>query len=217
MKKNPRAFLKSPKSEVIPPDESSIHGLRFILGKNRHPFTRLFWFTIFVVAAASFSYCGYKITNRMFFRVDLVTNIKQVSTREIPFPAVSVCQPVFTSDKAANISKILEDPKLNISSEDCKPFVVNTQKCPSKVSEIISSKCSDSFEGESITKMIENSSLELSKVLVGCSWREQSIDCKKIFNPIVSDNGICYSFNMQGFGSIFNRGIISDEFKAYKR
>jgi hypothetical protein len=150
----------------------------------------------------------------MFFEVDLLTNIKQISTREIPFPAVTICSPLFSTDSTLNISKVVKE---NLKISDCKNFAANAQKCPLKVTNIVGQQCNGLYDIESVTKSIENSSMEVTKLIKNCLWREIGVECQKIFNPIVSEGGTCYTFNMQGFGSIFNQGIISDEFKAYKR
>lgn len=198
---------------MISQPELTIHGLHYII-ENRGVFTRIFWTFLIILSLVSFSYCGYKITLEMFFDVVLLTNIKQVSTHKIPFPAVTICSPLFSTDSAVNISKIIEE---NSKISDCKSYAANAQKCPLKIINVVAQQCNGLYDLESITKSIENSSMDVKKLIRKCSWRENEVECQKIFNPIVTQNGICYSFNMMGFGSIFNRGIISDEFKSYKR
>lgn len=207
-----------------PPDVTSIHGICYICDENRNLFARFLWSFAFITSLVGFLFCGYQITTSSFFNLDIATNIRQISAHEIPFPSVTLCSPLFAKDGLGNYSKFLEDLKAsnnkletNLTATECQFLSVNSQKCSQKAAKAVSGECGNLNEGESVVKLMKKSSLEVARALTGCSWSEKSIDCSRMFNSIVTDYGFCYSFNMQGFGTIFERGTISDDFKSYKR
>jgi len=68
-----------------------------------------------------------------------------------------------------------------------------------------------------IIQLLNKSSLILPEVLLNCAYQSIVLDCSYVFNRVLTDRGYCYSFNLQGFNTIFNEKIISEDFHSYKR
>jgi amiloride-sensitive sodium channel len=71
-----------------------------------------------------------------------------------------------------------------------------------------------------IFQVINESSLTIDETFYSCEIKfdeKKFRNCSKMLNRIVTDFGICYSFNMQGFKTIFNHKVIHDDFQSYRR
>lgn len=42
------------------------------------------------------------------------------------------------------------------------------------------------------------------------------VECQKIFTRVLTDYGYCYTFNMNGYNTVFDEDEISPEFDSYK-
>jgi amiloride-sensitive sodium channel len=47
--------------------------------------------------------------------------------------------------------------------------------------------------------------------------RRKLIDCEKIVNRVLTDNGMCYTYNMQDYDVLFDEASISSDFDSYKQ
>ena len=73
------------------------------------------------------------------------------------------------------------------------------------------------FKSEPFILQIINMTISVRKALYGyCGLGTTSYDCDKILNIVPTDKGLCYSFNMQGYNTIFNKGVLSDDFDFYR-
>jgi amiloride-sensitive sodium channel len=50
-----------------------------------------------------------------------------------------------------------------------------------------------------------------------CAFRGLYVSCSKSYSRSLTDYGICYTFNIQGYHTIFNDGVMSDDFDIFKR
>lgn len=112
--------------------ETTVHGFRFFVERNRHWIERFWWAISFILSVALCTFAILNIWSQWQDKPVLVTfNDKTTSADTIPFPAVTIC----SSQKISNLSEpnqdkvdeirhlieIIEDMKLeknpNLSSE----------------------------------------------------------------------------------------------------
>ena len=75
--------------------ESSIHGIKFIADNDSHKFLRIFWTISFLMSIVGFIYYADGVYLKWSVNPDIALQIKWKSIREIPFPAVTICLPLF--------------------------------------------------------------------------------------------------------------------------
>lgn len=65
-------------------------------------------------------------------------------------------------------------------------------------------------------KLLDQGSPTLNETLIKCFQAYTEKICTNLFRRVVTDLGMCYTFNMQSHKTIFNDGVISTDFNSYK-
>lgn len=73
---------------------------------------------------------------------------------------------------------------------------VATQICENRISMQVSQMFPDELADDSILSTIEEMAPELDDTIVQCKVFDSDRNCAEIFFPIVTETGICYSFNL---------------------
>lgn len=88
--------------------ESSIHGIKFIADKRNNKFTRIFWTVSFLMSIAGFFFYVNGVYLKWSKNPDISLKIKWKSIREIPFPAVTICLPLFAKSNSIKLSSFVD-------------------------------------------------------------------------------------------------------------
>jgi amiloride-sensitive sodium channel len=96
-----------------------------------------------------------------------------------------------------------------------KYLISNIQACNPFISPALLSIASN-LSQINIVQHMEESSPDINEVFGICFLRRSKIDCDKILVRVLNDNGMCFTYNMQGFRTLFNDNI-SRDFHSYKR
>ncbi|XP_055840678.1 pickpocket protein 28-like [Episyrphus balteatus] len=176
--------------------ESTINGLKYIIKENQPALDRIIWLLAVII---SISMCLILIGNLMEERTNnpiiVAFNEKVTSVSEIPFPSVTICPETKTRTdifnytnaykKISNFEKLTEDEEYfwNAVSQICEPsfFKLNGESYLANASDLIKAMSKvapiifDNFED--------------------CKWRNKFYYCRILWNDVVTDEGICFSFN----------------------
>lgn len=57
----------------------------------------------------------------------------------------------------------------------------------------------------------------VNEAFEACFYDRMEVDCEKMINRVLFDTGLCYTYNIQGFNTIFRKETISKNFDSYKR
>jgi hypothetical protein len=90
-------------------DDSSIHGASFIAGKNRSKSTRVFFTMALVCSIGFFIFYVYEATIKWQIEPNIITKVYKRHINEIPFPAFTVCLPLFARDQLANSQQFFKN------------------------------------------------------------------------------------------------------------
>lgn len=75
----------------------------------------------------------------------------------------------------------------------------------------------DSIYPQNFVKLLKKCSPTIKETIIRCAYHAPVLPCEKMLNPVITNQGLCYTTNMLGFNSIFNSKIISKDFEIYKR
>lgn len=113
-------------------EESSIHGLKGFHSSERKS-VRIMWLFIYFLSFFGVGFYCYGIYIRCKVTPIIFEEANQVSAREIPIPAITICSPEFSNiDRKShfNIKKLLSSPQgLNLSEEYQNHYAADFESC----------------------------------------------------------------------------------------
>lgn len=203
---------------------STIHGIRYIVGEDESQKSfRIFWILAFLASIVGLGYYAYGVYMKWSIEPDIGLTLRMRPMREIPFPAITICSPLFARDEMANFSRFYAE--YSEKSGKILPFLTpdeqnylsaNIQACTPTSASMIVKSCMNRTE-KNISKLLRESSLDVPELFAACRFKKNYIKCEKILNRVLTNNGYCYSLNMQSYQTIFNENVVSGDFDSYKR
>ncbi|XP_048007454.1 pickpocket protein 28-like [Leguminivora glycinivorella] len=185
-------------------ENTTLNGLKYIAGKGFSFLERLFWFSTFVLSTALCVFMVY----RSYVKYDtsgVAVTLKErlVPVNEYPFPAVTICPQPRISQKRYNYTRELLNFRLNSednSTADLKKLHSTMVFCDNG--------------DEDTSDMLLNYTIDINTfyevvpkredIFEECWWRNE-IDCIKKFRPVLTADGICYTFNTLATNDIFRK------------
>ncbi|KAG5680507.1 hypothetical protein PVAND_010014 [Polypedilum vanderplanki] len=185
--------------------------------------SRIFYTFSFICTTLAFLFYVYRAYKKWKIIPDIVIRKNQKFLGEIPFPAVTICSPVFSrpellyypnysSDTLKSNIKVLA----KITPNEANYYISNMQACNPSYTAVIEVIKTIQTRNNTV-ELLNESFLSVDEVFAMCHYAAKLTECKRLFNRVLTDRGFCYSFNMQGFNTIFNADVISDDFNSYKR
>lgn len=196
-------------------EESSIHGVKFF-ENSRNKLTRYFGSFLFLLTFCALGFYAINIYQKLKVNPIVGTELKLIPSRDVPFPAVTICNPIFSRNNSPNLREIFKNPLINLTIDQQNSLAANIQSCaPNLASKVISS-C-PLRDHSAINQILRNKFLAISDSFIVCVFGFHSTKCDRLLNYVLTDYGYCFSYNLQGFQQIFNSMEIAEEFKSYER
>lgn len=170
-----------------------IHGLPHAIDDKKPLWIRIFWSFLLFISLGIYFYFLFLISWRFWNNPDISLNFNRRPLRELPFPAVTICTPIVTPYNGSEISSFTEGT--GSFSSDLVDYIANLQWCNKEAT--IKALNISKTQIKDIVKIVNKSQLSLDEILFKCSYRTKLIDCSKIFTRILTENGFCFTFNMQ--------------------
>ncbi|XP_048520025.1 pickpocket protein 28 isoform X2 [Dendroctonus ponderosae] len=192
---------------------SSIHGFRYF-GEDRTYFERIWWFVVFNIVVAG---CVYSIT-LVYEKWNDSPVIVSFDTREtkldsIPFPAVTICPETKSVTSKFNYIDVM----LKLKGRKVDANITEIEK---RYAEYMSMNCDSNwkFSGRSNTLPADDflnflDEVRPKTIFASCIWRKLPRKCEDLFTPIITDEGICYTFNMLDRNDLFKENVV--QFKNF--
>ncbi|XP_029036825.2 pickpocket protein 28-like [Osmia bicornis bicornis] len=165
---------------------SSLHGLRYIGDSNLTILERVFWVISFSLAFLTAAYYIWFLY-RKWVSTPIIISLspESVSLSEFPFPSVTVCN--------MNNAKKSEAARIN-AGNDARKKILLDDRC--NFDHNTSLNLDDSaINWNNMLHFMINVSQSCTEMLHLCKWHGNLTDCEKIFNPTMTDEGICCNFN----------------------
>ncbi|KAG5668409.1 hypothetical protein PVAND_016349 [Polypedilum vanderplanki] len=198
--------------------DTSIHGVTFITGRNRNFFNRIIWSIALLFSSSFLIYNIYFSYNKWQNAPPIVIRNNVRNLKEIPMPALTICSPLFVKENLTSYWEILEifykNRSSSLTTNDLKPFVAKLHACDYIDKTVLENL--PNLTDINIVQLLNQSSYKPTDFSLYCIYNDSNLDCSKTFNKILTNEGFCYSLNMQDFDVIFNAEKISEDFYSYK-
>lgn len=195
-------------------NDTTVHGIEFFTSQNK--IIRKFGRYVFYVAFCALGYFMYDLYVKWKINPIIYEEINPVPAYDYPFPAVTVCNPIFSRDQMPNLYKVLRNEKINLSISEQKILAANIQASAPHLGNKIS-KIYPNIDSQEIVKILKDKFHHTNDSFDLCMFRTRNSNCDRIFNYVLTDYGFCFSYNLQSFYEIFNSRTISDDFLCYQR
>lgn len=177
---------------------------------------KICWTLIFFLLFCGLGFFVFEVVKKYRFEPIITEHTRQIYQREIPQAAVTVCSSLFARDEKANLREFLKNPGKKLSAEEQDYLAANVQACAPQLSSKVAESCPLANISNLIT-ILKTRNLTPNETFDICAVGLPETDCNKIFNHVLTDYGFCFSFNLEGFHTLFNSDVISDDFKCYER
>lgn len=183
-------------------------------------------FFAYFLSVCGLIYYARGIFFKFFFNPNIGISENILITSEVPFPAITFCSPAIMKGNLAKLSDInsislgvntLVDPSdkrpmQELSAEQAEFIAAKAQICYSFSEYFI--KNLKKVLVANIPETLHKHALNIDENFPFCGSDSKVEKCPYIRS--LTDNGLCYTYNSQGFEAIFNEEAISKDFKFNK-
>lgn len=156
---------------------------------------------------------------KYFIEPDMGLSEKFRQATEIPFPAITICSPLVMKSNLTNLKKFYGHYKhfgeiLNLTQSEQNFLAAKSQMCTVPLYKIIQQGTKNRSEFDFV-KLIDEGGPSIDETFSWCASRFIEKDCKLMFRRVLTEVGMCFTFNMQSYETLFNDGMSSD-FDSYR-
>ncbi|XP_011645500.1 pickpocket protein 28-like [Pogonomyrmex barbatus] len=164
---------------------SSLHGLRYVGNSDLSTVERVFWMITFTSAlTVAIYYICYLYQKWNGAPIIIALSPEPVPLNEFPFPSVTICN--------MNKVKKSEAKRIERGSDDLEKLLMD-DICNSENN--ITYDDHQTIDFNKMLRFMINVSQPCTDMLYYCLWHGNQTECERIFNPTMTDEGICCNFN----------------------
>lgn len=196
--------------------DTTVHGVEFFRSESKK--IRKIGIFVFIVAFCGIGfyicdiYIKWKVNPRWISQ-----EVNLVRSNAYPFPAVTVCNSLFSRNQTPNINKVLQNGRsINLSDNEKEILAANIQACAPQIGQQISKLYPD-IDPSNMVKVLKGKNIQTRDFFDHCSLRLFTYECDTLMNYVLTNFGFCFSYNMQGFNQILNSKAIASDFYSYYR
>ncbi|XP_061941386.1 pickpocket protein 28-like [Apis cerana] len=166
---------------------STLHGLRYIGDSNSTIVERIFWIISFTLAVLTATYYIWYLYQKWGSSpIIIALSPEPMLLNEFPFPSVTIC----------NMNNAKKDEAIRINSGNItRKKLLLEDMCKFENSSMIFDFDESAITWDNILHFMINVTQSCSEMLHLCKWHGNITECEKIFNPTLTDEGLCCNFN----------------------
>ncbi|VEN48136.1 unnamed protein product, partial [Callosobruchus maculatus] len=180
-------------------DYTGIHGFKYI-GEGRTVAERIWWIIWLVVSMILCGMMVYQIFDRYInYPVLIAFSMKESRLQEIPFPAVTICPRAKFSLSRFNATAVQDKMyENNHTFQEMEELAYAAAFCVLGVWQPVD------YTREKFYRFLNESRPHILKY---CEYLDQRQVCKDYFTPILTEEGVCYSFNILDKADMFRDNV----------
>ncbi|XP_039756677.1 pickpocket protein 28-like [Pararge aegeria] len=214
-----KANINSTKEHFLKVYNNCKYSLREAKERETTVIEKIIWLLMFT---SCFIYCGILIW-RSYSKwikspaiVMLTENDEPI--REIPFPAVTVCPERKIMSEVFNFQHYIElsNNKTNVDLSDQVQNMYEDVSLICDYDRIPRNGRNVSVGNETVGNILK-ASTKLLKVMSLCTWKGKQRTCNSLFTPILTEEGMCFTFNTIGPEDLFQLENMHTDYEYMKK
>uniref|UniRef100_A0A182ML87 Pickpocket n=1 Tax=Anopheles culicifacies TaxID=139723 RepID=A0A182ML87_9DIPT len=203
---------------------SSIHGVRYFDRDERPSCERFWWIVAFLLSMAGCGIMIYK-TYVKWNQVPIIVTFSEKTTPvwEMQFPAITICP-----ETKMSVAKLNFTAEINALLESFYNANRTTSYNVIKQLKAVSQLCNMIFHTsnvwlqylngteDNIVDVLKNVSLPAAQTLAICIYGNHYSNCEDYLTETITEEGICYTFNMVPESEIFRKSALHTEYNYTK-
>ncbi|XP_035782625.1 pickpocket protein 28-like [Anopheles albimanus] len=169
---------------------TTIHGLKYVGTVSLTLWERAYFFVTFIVVTA----CAIYFISNVYIKWQsspIIIGLNPIATsiKDIPFPAVTIC----------NMNQIRREAADRIKAHTLEQTVLQA------ICSIDDDLNSTEYEGKwsAVKKLLLTATQPCSRMLKACRYAKQTEKCTEIFQSVLTDEGLCCTFNTLDAAQMF--------------
>lgn len=149
---------------------------------------------------------------------------KQTPIWQIPFPAITICPETKAKATTYNITQKYYEfidgvenataiktltKSAKIAQDERFKFEIMSLICPIYYGKI-QKNFKVSFVNEAAIHFMKEVSPKMSDIFWSCEWLGNPTGCDELFSPLLTDEGICFTFNMLNRSELYKSEMLVD-------
>lgn len=207
-------------------ETSTVHGVRYLGERRRHWSERIWWAV--TVSVSVFLCVGFIVEawwkwNSSPVIISFADEATPISS--IPFPSITICSDLHIKPSVLNYSEIKEQ----LSNEDFEDVDLDLQT----VQKVYALSHFCTHQPKFLTSYIKYKNYTIDRNILKylkqvapsvfesndtCELAaEQRFDCGKLFSEILTDAGLCYTFNQMSSSELYRADLLADDFPTVEK
>ncbi|EFA08873.2 Pickpocket protein 28-like Protein [Tribolium castaneum] len=216
-------FVKSPKKKKFPgfrkniydyftefSSNTGIHGFKYMGEQERSILEKLYWVVLFAISL----YICVSLIIQTWVKWDqspVLVSFAQSPTPvwQVPFPAITICSETKARQRAYNFTyyyhKVIEQLTTgdgNLTQEELQRFSDSSLICDNHLYQ--QGNKTTSFE---TIEYLMSIAPPFSEVFFACKWTSLNETCSNFFSPMLTEDGMCFTFNMLDRSELFTNAV----------
>lgn len=152
---------------------------------------------------------------------DIGARIENLNIREIPFPAITICPQTkmkmeFLSFRNTYKAYWKHFSLTGVSEADAARFEAMLQVCNPTLTHKLQLNSSKVSDGQNLVNTLKEISYSIDDSMLLCKFRNKVTNCSLLFNEVITEKGVCYSFNMLNYHELFKPDILHKDFDIFQ-
>ncbi|KAJ8923406.1 hypothetical protein NQ315_001964 [Exocentrus adspersus] len=175
-------------------DYTGIHGFKYMGEQDRSIFEKLWWLILFCISLYVCIDLIIKTWEKWDTSPVLVSFARSPTpVWQIPFPAVTICSETKTRQTKYNFTDAFDRYRMfgNLSDIEMKHFADSALICDNHLY-----NGGNKSTGLDTIDYLMSVAPQFDDVFHSCRWTLQNKSCNSLFFPILTEEGLCFTFNM---------------------
>nr|XP_023023900.1 pickpocket protein 28-like [Leptinotarsa decemlineata] len=189
-------------------DYTGIHGFKYMGEQDRSVFERLWWIILFCISLYVCIDQIFKTWMKWDASPVLVSFARSPTpVWQIPFPAITICSETKSRQRKYNFTEAYKQFVMgnNMTDDELKKFSDSSLICDNH----LYTRGEKYTELETI-KYLMSIGPQFEDVFFTCKWTSMNESCYNMFYPMLTEDGMCFTFNMLDRSELFRKKVFME-------